>query len=122
VAFVVEWLIRTCTLTAECAVPEQTDYALAPKERIIASYRTYLGTAVFTDKRLIVQDLQGSNKKKEIFSMLYRGVDAWTMDNNSDMDFILDFWLSAGYVRVIVKKAVCVADVDRILTDVLLRD
>jgi hypothetical protein len=119
-----EAIIRTCILTEESAILQPPDYVLAETESILAAYLTYMGTAVFTDKRLIVQNVQGSSKKKgrkkESFSLRYSAVELWTLDNNSDLDYIMDFWLGAGFVRMIVKKAIDTKKIETILTQVLL--
>jgi hypothetical protein len=117
-----EQLIRTGTLTEEMNLATKPDFTLGVAERVMAVYKTYQGVAFFTNKRLVAQDLHGSTKKNECFSLRFSQVQAWVLDNNSDMDLIVDFWLGAGYIRVIVKKAIDPKKLDRLLDEVLLQD
>ena len=62
-----EWIF-----ISECDIPKDVEDILAPNEVAVAAYRTIRDNAVFTNKRLIVRDVQGlTGKKVEMYSIPY---------------------------------------------------
>ena len=62
-----EWVFIT-----ECEIPKDMDDILAPDEVAVAAYRTIRDNATFTNKRIIIRDVQGlTGKKVEIYSIPY---------------------------------------------------
>lgn len=56
--------ILAWTLVSEAPHPENLGEILAPGEQPVASFRTFRDSATFTNKRLIVRDVQGLTGKK----------------------------------------------------------
>jgi len=79
----------------------QKDFAklLAPNERIEKAYKLIRDMFVFTDKRLILMDVQGmTGKKVEFHSLPYRSIIHFSIETagNFDLDAELKIWLSGN--------------------------
>lgn len=79
----------------------QKDFArlLAPNEQIEKAYRLIRDMFVFTDKRLILMDVQGmTGKKIEYHSIPYRSVIHFSIETAGtfDLDAELKIWLSGN--------------------------
>lgn len=73
-----------------------------PGEQPVVAYKTFRGSAVFTNKRLIVRDAQGTTGKKvEVCSLPYSAINMWSSENAGtfDMDAELELWTRAGHIR-----------------------
>lgn len=86
----------------------QNDYAriLANNERIEKAYRLIRDMFIFTDKRLILVDVQGlTGKKIEYHSIPYRAITHFSIETagNFDLDAELKIWIS-GTAAPIEKK------------------
>lgn len=81
----------------------QNDYAriLANNERIEKAYRLIRDMFLFTDKRLILVNIQGINGKKvEYHSIPYRAITHFSIETagHFDLDAELKIWISGtGY-------------------------
>lgn len=79
----------------------QKDFAklLAPNEKIEKAYKLVRDMFVFTDKRLILMDVQGmTGKKVEFHSLPYRSIIHFSIETagNFDLDAELKIWLSGN--------------------------
>jgi len=79
----------------------QKDFArlLAPTEKIEKAYKLIRDMFVFTDKRLILMDVQGmTGKKVEFHSLPYRSVIHFSIETAGtfDLDAELKIWLSGN--------------------------
>ncbi len=79
----------------------QKDFArlLAPNEKIEKAYKLIRDMFVFTDKRLILMDVQGmTGKKVEFHSIPYRSIIHFSIETagNFDLDAELKIWLSGN--------------------------
>ncbi len=79
----------------------QKDFArlLAPNENIEKAYKLIRDMFVFTDKRLILMDVQGmTGKKVEYHSIPYRSVIHFSIETAGtfDLDAELKIWLSGN--------------------------
>ena len=86
----------------------QYDYAriLANSERIEKAYQLIRDMFIFTDKRLILVDVQGlTGKKIEYHSIPYRAITHFSIETagNFDLDAELKIWIS-GTATPIEKK------------------
>src|SRR5690606_10589645 len=102
---ILEW-----TLVAECPIPQDVTALLVPGETAVAAYKTIRDTAVFTNKRLIVKDVQGlTGKKIEIYSLPYASINMWSTENAGgflDFNAEVELWTRAGHIKVKLQKGV----------------
>ena len=87
---------------------------LVPGETAHAAFKTVRDIAVFTSHRLIVRDSQGlTGKKVETYSLPWRSVDMWSVENAGviDINAEVELWTRAGHVKINLRKG---ADVNRI--------
>ena len=62
----------TWTFFREVSIPEDASELLLKDERAVAAYATIRDVALFTNKRLLIKDVQGlTGKKVEIYSLPY---------------------------------------------------
>lgn len=69
---------------------------LCEGERIEKAYKLIRDKWVFTNKRLIIQDIQGvTGKKKEYYSIPYRSIDRFSIETAGtfDMDAEIKIWV-----------------------------
>lgn len=94
---------------SEVSLPEvQKDYAsiLAENENIEKAYKLIRDMFIFTNKRLILIDVQGvTGKKVEYHSIPYKSITHFSIETagNFDLDAELKIWLS-GSAMPIEKK------------------
>ena len=101
----------------------QNDYAklLIPSENIEAGFKLIRDTFIFTNKRLILVDVQGiTGKKVEYFSVSYRSISRFSLETagSFDLDAELKIWISGEQQPSICKKfnkSVDVYEVQKIL-------
>ena len=89
---------------------------LIPGEQAHAAFKTIRDIAVFTTHRLIVRDSQGlTGKKVETYSLPWKSVDMWSIENAGALDFNaeVELWTRAGHVKINLKKG---ADINKINT------
>ena len=76
-ALIAEW-----TLVSEIPIPGDISDLLTEGERAHSAYSTFLDSAIFTNKRLILRDAQGlTGKKIEMHSVPYSAVHMWSTEN-----------------------------------------
>lgn len=83
-------------------------------EQVYAAFKTVRDIAAFTSHRLIVRDSQGiSGKKIETYSLPWKSVNMWSIENAGTLDFNseVELWTRAGHVKINLKKG---ADINRI--------
>jgi hypothetical protein len=98
---------------------------LAPGEVAVASYRTLRDSATFTDKRIIIRDVQGlTGKKVELYSIPYSSINMWSTETAGllfDLSAEVEFWTKAGKMKIILQKGVDVREFDRLIAHCILR-
>ncbi|GFN31451.1 PH domain-containing protein [Paenibacillus xylaniclasticus] len=118
---ILEW-----TLIAECPVPQDVNDLLVSGETAVAAYKTLRDTAVFTNKRLIVKDVQGlTGKKVEIYSLPYSFINMWSTENAGrflDFNAEVELWTRAGHIKVKLQKGVDIRKFDKLIASALLQD
>ncbi|NBD24337.1 PH domain-containing protein [Paenibacillus glycinis] len=114
------------TLVSECPIPQDVNALLVKGEVPVAAYKTFRDTAVFTNKRLIVKDVQGmSGKKIEIYSLPYSSIDMWSTENAGgflDFNAEVELWTKAGHIKVKLQKGVDIRKFDMLIANALLQD
>ena len=108
-----------------CKIPEDIVDILAPGEVAVASYRTLRDSATFTDKRIIIRDVQGlTGKKVELYSIPYSSINMWSTETAGllfDLSAEVEFWTKAGKMKIILQKGVDVREFDRLIAHCILR-
>jgi len=115
----------TWTFFREVEVPEDASELLLKDERAIASFATFRDIALFTNKRLIIKDVQGlTGKKIEIYSLPYSSILAWSSENAGmlDINSEIEIWTLAGKVKINLKRDINIRKFDKLIAACLLRD
>jgi hypothetical protein len=115
--------ITAWTFVAETAIPSDIGPLLIAGEQPIAAYKTFRDSAVFTNKRLIVRDVQGiTGKKVELYSLPYSRVNMWSSENAGTLDFNaeLELWTRAGHIKIKIGKGVDIRKLDNLIAQVVL--
>ena len=79
--------------------------------------------AIFTNKRLIVKDVQGLNGSKvEIYSLPYSFVHMWSIENAAMLDFTseVELWTRAGNIKIQLKRDINIRSFERLLAESIL--
>ena len=110
---------------AKCKRPEDIVDVLAPGEVAVAAYRTLRDSATFTDKRIIIRDVQGlTGKKVELYSIPYSSINMWSTESAGllfDLSAEVELWTKAGNMKIILQKGVDVREFDRLIAHCILR-
>ncbi|WP_034924088.1 PH domain-containing protein [Gillisia sp. CAL575] len=99
---------------------------LIPSETIEAGFKLIRDTFIFTDKRLILVDVQGlTGRKMEYFSVSYRSISRFSIETagSFDLDAELKIWISGEQNPSISKrfnKSVDIYEVQKILAQHIL--
>ena len=111
------------TFMSECQVPADVNSILINGEHAVAAYKTIRDSAIFTNKRLIVRDAQGlTGKKVEIYSLPYRSIDMWSIENAGTLDLNaeVELWTKAGHIKINLKRGVDTMDLDKLFANSIL--
>lgn len=112
------------TLVKECPIPDDVNDLLVDGETAVAAYKTARDSAIFTDKRLIVRDVQGlRGKKVEIYSLPYSSIVMWSSENAGgflDYNAEIELWTKAGNIKVNLNKGIDVRRFDKLIANALL--
>ena len=110
---------------SKCKIPEDIVDILAPGEVAVAAYRTMRDSATFTDKRIIIRDVQGlTGKKVEIYSIPYSSINMWSTETAGllfDLSAEVELNTRAGNMKIILQKGVDVREFDRLIAHCILR-
>lgn len=110
---------------SKCKIPEDIVDVLAPGEVAVTSYKTLRDSATFTDKRMIIRDVQGlTGKKVELYSIPYSSINMWSTETAGllfDLSAEVELWTRAGNIKIILQKGVDVREFDRLIAHCVLR-
>ena len=110
---------------SKCKIPEDIVDLLAPGEVAVAAYRTLRDSATFTDKRIIIRDVQGlTGKKVEVYSIPYSSINMWSTETAGllfDLSAEVELWTRAGQIKITLQKGVDVREFDRLIAHCILR-
>lgn len=110
---------------AKSKIPEDIEEILAPGEVAVTSYRTLRDSATFTDKRIIIRDVQGlTGKKVELYSIPYSSINMWSTETAGllfDLSAEVELWTKMGQIKIILQKGVDVREFDRLIAHCILR-
>ena len=87
----------------------EKDYGnlLIPSEKIEVGFKLLRDTFIFTDKRLIIIDVQGlTGKKMQYLSVMYKSISRFSIETagSFDLDAELKIWISGEQAPSITKK------------------
>ena len=107
----------------EIPVPHDVQELLISGEVAERAFRTVRDVAIFTNKRLIVKDVQGlTGSKVEIYSLPYSSVHMWSTENAGMLDFIseVELWTRAGNIKIQLKRDINIRSFERLLAEYIL--
>ena len=87
------------------------------------AFKTVRDVAVFTNKRLIVKDVQGlTGTKVEMYSLPYSSVHMWSTENAGILDFSseVELWTRAGHIKIELKRGIDIREFERLLAEYIL--
>ncbi|WP_405199269.1 PH domain-containing protein [Christiangramia sp. LLG6405-1] len=88
-------------------IQEKYGKLLIDSEEVIAGFKIIRDTFIFTNKRLIIIDVQGlTGSKIEYFSVLYKSITRFSVETagSFDLDAELKIWISGEQSPSISKK------------------
>ena len=107
----------------EIPVPHDVQELLINGEVAERAFRTVRDVAIFTNKRLIVKDVQGlTGNKVEIYSLPYSSVHMWSTENAGMLDFTseVELWTRAGNIKIQLKRDINIRSFERLLAEYIL--
>ena len=107
----------------EIPVPHDVQELLINGEVAERAFRTVRDVAIFTNKRLIVKDVQGlTGSKVEIYSLPYSSVHMWSTENAGMLDFTseVELWTRAGNIKIQLKRDIHIRSFERLLAEYIL--
>ena len=107
----------------EIPVPHDVQELLINGEVAERAFRTVRDVAIFTNKRLIVKDVQGlTGSKVEIYSLPYSSVHMWSTENAGMLDFTseVELWTRAGSIKIQLKRDINIRTFERLLAEYIL--
>ena len=107
----------------EIPVPHDVQELLINGEVAERAFRTVRDVEIFTNKRLIVKDVQGlTGSKVEIYSLPYSSVHMWSTENAGMLDFTseVELWTRAGNIKIQLKRDINIRTFERLLAEYIL--
>ena len=107
----------------EIPVPHDVQELLINGEVAEWAFRTVRNVAIFTNKRLIVKDVQGlTGSKVEIYSLPYSSVHMWSTENAGMLDFTseVELWTREGNIKIQLKRDINIRSFERLLAEYIL--
>lgn len=108
----------------ECEAPDDVQNLLVNGEHVVKAYKALRDIAIFTNRRLIVRDVQGfSGKKIEIYSLPYSCINMWSSENAGGLlDFTaeIELWTRAGHIKLQLDKKIDVRQFDKLIAECVL--
>ena len=107
----------------EVDVPRDIEEILVTGEVADRAFKTVRDVAVFTNKRLIVKDVQGlTGTKSEMYSLPYSAVNMWSTENTGILDFSseVELWTRAGHIKIELKRGIDIREFERLLAKYIL--
>lgn len=112
------------TFTTQCNIPNDVADMLISGEEPVCAYQTIRDIAIFTNKRLIVRDVQGiTGKKVEIYTLPYSSIVMYSTENAGnvfDVNAEIELWTKAGHIKINLDKKVDIRKLDKVLATYIL--
>ncbi len=106
------------TFVSPCPTPNSVLSLLIPGEVAVASFSTLRDSATFTDRRLIVADVQGmSGRKIEVYSLPYSSIVMWSSENAGlvDVNGEIELWTKIGRLKVKIGRNIDIRQLDALI-------
>ncbi|HKJ48710.1 MAG TPA: PH domain-containing protein [Christiangramia sp.] len=116
-------LLGNAGVIDKSTLQEKYGKLLIPSEEIEAGFKIIRDTFIFTNKRLILVDVQGlTGSKIEYFSVLYKSITRFSVETagSFDLDAELKIWISGEQTPSISKrfnKKVDIYEVQKLLAE-----
>ncbi len=117
--------ILSWTLFSECPIPSDLKTILVKGEEPVAAYKTFRDTAIFTNKRIIVKDIQGiTGKKVEMYSLPFSSILMWSSENagHIDINSEIELWTRVGQIKICLKRDIDIRKFDKLISDAILNN
>ena len=111
------------TFRIECPVPNDIQDLLVDGEYGVCAYQTIRDVAVFTNKRLIVKDVQGlMGTKVEIYSIPYTSIVMYSSENAGSFDYNaeIELWTKIGNFKIKVSRKADIRKLDKLIVTAVL--
>lgn len=111
------------TFDLECPVPKDVQDLLIDGEHGICAYQSVRDVAVFTNKRLIVKDVQGlMGTKVEIYSIPYTSIVMYSSENAGSFDYNaeIELWTKIGNFKIKVSRKADIRKLDKLIATAML--
>ncbi len=111
------------TFNSEIEVPDKINEMLIDGEEAICAYKTIRDIAVFTNKRLIVRDVQGiTGKKAETYSVPFKSINMYSTENagHIDINSEIELWTKAGNIKINLKRGIDLLRIEKIIAEAIL--
>lgn len=116
--------ILSWTLFEQVAVPDNISQYLIDGEEVYSAFKTFRDTAVFTNKRIIIRDIQGiTGKKIETYSIPYNIILMWSTENAGkllDLNGEITLWTRAGHFKIKIGRNLDIMPFEKLLSNALL--
>lgn len=119
----INYELPSWTFFREDTPSEELEELLVKGEKILACYKTFRDTAIITDKRFIISDVQGiTGKKVEIFTIPFNSIIMYSTENAGilDINSEIELWTKVGNVKIKLKRGIDVRGFDKLLADHIL--
>lgn len=111
------------TFRLECPVPNDMQDLFVDGEYGVCAYQTIRDVAVFTNKRLIVKDVQGlMGTKVEIYSIPYTSIVMYSSENAGSFDYNaeIELWTKIGNFKIKVSRKADIRKLDKLIATAVL--
>ena len=111
------------TFRLECPIPNDMQDLLVDGEYGVCAYQTIRDVAVFTNKRLIVKDVQGlMGTKVEIYSIPYTSIVMYSSENAGSFDYNaeIELWTKIGNFKIKVSRKADIRKLDKLIATAVL--
>ncbi len=111
------------TFISECKIPDDVKKILVDGEEAVAAYKTIRDCAIFTDKRIIIKDVQGmTGTKVEVYSIPYNSIVMWSTENAGiiDINSEVELWTRIGNFKINLRSGIDVRKFDKLMASYIL--
>lgn len=118
-----EKMEREYTLVRRSEADESISELLADGETVFATFALVRDHAYFTDRRIIISDIQGVvGKKKEFLSVPYRSIQFWSVESAgvADVTSEMDIYLRDLKIIFNLRRDVNVNELSKIIAEAVL--
>lgn len=112
------------TFNEPCDVPEDVYETFVEGEEALHAFKTIRDVAIFTNKRIIVRDVQGiTGKKIETYSLPYSSIKMYSTENAGkvfDINSEVELWTIVGHIKINLNKNINIREFNKIISEAIL--